>query len=44
MTAFVTLTGEYETPKITCFMLMSEGVLCESGGGTNEGVNFEDWN
>lgn len=39
--------GVYETPEITCFKFVSEGVLCGSGdnaNNTNEGVKFEDWN
>ena len=34
----------YETPKTAFFDIMTEGILCQSGGNTNEGIRFEDWN
>ena len=33
----------YETPELIWLFLESEGILCSSAG-TNEGVQFEDWN
>lgn len=33
----------YVTPEAQCHILICEGALCLSGG-TNEGVDFEDWN
>ena len=34
----------YVAPQTECHTLLCEDVLCQSHAGTNEGVEFEDWN
>ena len=37
-------TELYTSPAMECIIQINEGVLCQSGDGTHEGVDFENWN